>query len=157
MKRCYLAVTLMLTTVAGGCGGGEEAVTSGGAKPVGEAEDNSRVFFVAPQDGEMISVDLAVVFEFGSENLRIDAAPETVETVRPTLGHYHLGANTTCLPAGDIIPQGDPWIDLGDGSDTIEMFFEPGEYTFAVQAGDDEHRALDTPCETISLTVEDGV
>ena len=157
MKRYYLVVALMLTTVAGGCGGGEEAVASGGAKPVGEAEDNSRVFFVAPQDGEMISVDLAVVFEFGSENLRIDAVPESVETVRPTLGHYHLGANTTCLPAGDIIPQGDLWIDLGDGSDTLEMFFEPGEYTFAVQAGDDEHRALDTPCDTISLTVEDGV
>ena len=157
MTRYCLAVTLMLTTLAGACGGGEEAASSGGANPVGEAEDNSRVFFVAPQDGEMISVDLAVVFEFGSENLQIDAVPETVETIRPALGHYHLGANAACLPAGEIIPQADPWIDLGDGSDTLEMFFEPGEYTFAVQAGDDAHRALDTPCETISLTVEDGV
>ena len=61
-----LLVLLVATAVA--CGGGEAPA------PEGEMESAAsdpapaatpRVFFVAPQDGQMISVDNPVVFEFG--------------------------------------------------------------------------------------------
>lgn len=116
-----------------------------------------RVFFVAPSDGDEISVDIGVNFEFGVENFEVSPVPEEVETPRGGMGHYHLGVDTDCLPVGEIVPQADPWIHFGDGSNTIEMQLEPGRYTFAVQMADDLHATLDGMCETIEIEVADGI
>ena len=124
---------------AWGCGGGE-----------GEP----RVSFSQPENGETVTSPVEVVFE--AENVEIGAVPEVVETPRPGVVHYHLGVDASCLPPGEQIPQADPWIHFGDGSDRIEMQLAPGEHRLAVQAGDDEHRTIEGLCETISITVTDG-
>ena len=153
-----LLVLLVATAVA--CGGGEAPA------PEGEMESAAsdpapaatpRVFFVAPQDGQMISVDNPVVFEFGMENYELSPVPEEVEQPRAGMGHHHLGVDTECLPAGEVIPQSDPWVHFGDASTTIEMMLEPGEHTFALQLGDDEHRTQDGLCETITIRIEEGI
>lgn len=113
------------------------------------------VFFVQPTDGATVTSPIQVVM--GARNVDIGAVPEEVVEPRPDVIHYHLGTNTDCLPPGTVIPQADPWIHFGDGSNEIEMNLPPGEYRLALQAGDDEHRTLEGLCQVISITVvEDG-
>lgn len=160
-----IALLLMTPLAAGACGGGEEMAGGGDmaeeAAPVEEAAPAAtqagRVFFEYPQDGAEISVDVPLTFEFGAENFEISPVPENVESPRADIGHYHLGVNAECLPVGEVIPQSDPWIHFGDGSNTIEMALEPGTYQFSVQIGDDEHRTLEGLCETISIELADGI
>jgi hypothetical protein len=108
----------------------------------------------------MYSVDSPVPFEFGIENYDLGAVPEEVVQPRSGLGHHHLGLNTDCLPAGEEIPRGDPsWVHFGDASSTIEMMLEPGEHTFVLQLGDDEHRAQadEGLCARVTFRVEEGI
>ncbi len=146
------------------CGGGgdmpasDEGEMESAPEPVAdEPMGDPRVFFVAPEDGAEIAVDLGVSFEFGTENFEISPVPEEVESPRADIGHFHLGVNTECLPVGEVIPQADPWVHFGDGSNTIDMQLEPGRHTFAVQIGDDEHRTLEGLCETIEVELADGI
>jgi len=163
MQRSSLAMVVVLAAMVTACGGGDAPEPEGEEMEMAEPEavpepmDQPRVFFVAPEDGEAISVDVPVVFEFGSENFEIGAVPETVEQVREAVGHYHLGVDAECLPAGEIVPQADPWIHFGDGSNTIEMSLEPGEHIFSVQMADDEHRTIEGLCETITVMLEEGI
>lgn len=130
-----LATGLVLT--AAGCGTGD----------LGEPA----VFFVYPTDGATVTSPIQVVM--GSRNIEIGAVPPEVVEPRPDVIHYHLGTDTDCLAAGTVIPQADPWIHFGDGSNEIEMNLPPGEYRLAIQAGDDEHRTIAGLCEVISITV----
>ena len=118
----------------------------------GRAQQAPRVFFVSPADGATVSSPVA--FEFGSEGFSLLPVPEEVEQPRFAAGHYHIGIGAECLPAGEIIPQSDPWVHFGDGSSTFESLMPPGEHTFAVQVGDDEHRTIEGLCSTITVTVE---
>ena len=119
-----------------------------------------RVFFVSPKDGETFlpyeigSFEYPIVFEFGIENYEIAAVPDAVAQPRAGVGHYHFGVNTACLPPGEVIPQRDPWVGLDNGEARFERITDlPGEYTFTLQLGDDEHRAQAGMCETIMITV----
>ena len=98
-----------------------------------------RVFFVAPLDGEAMSSDHDVEIEFGAENYTISAIPEgfDAETDEPRadMGHYHVGLNTGCLPAGEVIPEGQNWQHFGDGSNRYTLQVEPGSYELSVQIG----------------------
>ena len=150
------ATIVALALLAAGCGSEAPPAEPAAAAPVA-AEDHtghtaSRVFFVQPANGA--TVKSPVQFEFGSDQFTVAAVPAgTVTEVRAGMGHYHLGVDTTCLPAGQEIPKAAPWIHFGDGKNVIEMQLTPGEHTFAVQAGDDLHRTLDGLCETITINV----
>lgn len=142
-----------------GCGGGTsqpaEAPASGDAAAADAAHDGhvgGRVFFASPADGA--TVKSPVMFEFGSEMFTIAAVPEgEVTDVRPGTGHFHLGVDTDCLPAGTVIPKANPWIHFGDGKNVIEMQLTPGPHKLAVQAGDDKHETMTGLCEVINITV----
>ena len=123
---------------------------------VAEAQE-ARVFFVAPADGSAHSDDV-IDIEFGAENYPISAIPEGFDqetgTPRDSVGHYHLGYDTGCLPVGEIIPQGEGWQHFGDGSSTTTLENAPaGTYELTVQIGDDQHRTQEGLCATIRIEV----
>ena len=127
----------------------EPAATDAPEMPV---ESGPNVNFVQPLGGA--TVTSPVHFEFGLDGFELAPVPEgEIESVRPGMGHHHLGVDTECLPAGEIIPKADPWIHFGEGNTEIDMQLTPGPHTFALQLGDDEHRTIEGLCNTISITV----
>lgn len=158
-RNGVVALALVVAAGAVGCGGGGGA-ESGDAEPAPMAEAppaEPRVFFVAPKDETDHATEIPLGFTFGVENFEVSPVPGEVTSPRAAMGHYHLGVNAECLPAGEIIPAADPWVHFGDGSDGMEMTLEGGEYRFSVQIGDDEHRTIDGLCETITVRMEDGI
>lgn len=142
------------------CGGGSqppaESASAPAAAPAADASHEGhtggRVFFISPKEGA--TVKSPVQLEFGSEMFTIAAVPAgEVTTVRAGTGHFHLGVDTDCLPAGAVIPKANPWIHFGDGKNAIEMQLTPGPHKLAVQAGDDKHATMAGLCETINITV----
>src|ERR671912_43601 len=72
---------------------------------------HGRVFFAQPKNGDTIKT--MSTFQFSNEGVTIAAVPPgtiTPEQVRAGMTHYHLGVDTDCLPAGQVIPKADPWI-----------------------------------------------
>ena len=155
--RGLLALAVFVTTGAIACGsgssGGEVEPRAAADAPLGEP----RVFFLVPTHETDHPTEIPLGLTFGVENFQISPVPEEASTPREGLGHYHLGVNAECLPAGEIIPAADPWVHFGDGSDGMELTLEGGEYRFSVQIGDDEHRTLEGLCETITIRMEDGI
>ena len=149
----------------GGGGGGMEAEPEMAEEPMAEEapapSGPPRVFFVAPLDGDQMSSDHDPIIEFGAENYTISAIPEgfdaETDTPRADMGHYHVGLNTGCLPAGEVIPEGQGWQHFGDGSNTYTLQVEPGRYELSVQIGDDAHVTQEGLCETISFEIADGI
>jgi hypothetical protein len=127
-----------------------------------EGHVGARVFFVEPKNGA--TVKSPVKFVFGNDQVQIAPVPAgEVKEARADMGHYHLGVDADCLPAGTVIPKAEPgatpgnagsWIHFGTGSNNIEMSLTPGPHKFSVEVGDDLHRAVAGLCETISVTVE---
>ena len=158
-----LALVVLVTAGAVACGGGSSG-PDGGAEPEPEPAAAAavptatpRVFFMAPGNDTDHPTEVPLGITFGVENFEISPVPETASTPRPDVGHYHLGVDTECLPAGEIIPAADPWIHLGDGSDGMELQLEGGEYRLTVAIGDDEHRTTAGLCDTIVIRMEDGI
>lgn len=142
------------------CGGGSQPPAESASAPAAdsaadashEGHTGGRVFFISPKEGA--TVKSPVQLEFGSEMFTIAAVPAgEVTTVRAGTGHFHLGVDTDCLPAGAVIPKANPWIHFGDGKNAIEMQLTPGPHKLAVQAGDDKHATMAGLCETINITV----
>ena len=150
--------TLVLASGLVACGGGAPEAEPAPATeaPMETMEDLSStmpsVSFVTPADGATVSSPVAM--EFIVSNYNISPVPSEVEMPREGMGHYHVGIDTECLPVGEVIQQGDPWVHFGDGSNQFETLLEPGAHTLTLQLGDDEHRTLDGLCNTISLTVQ---
>ena len=119
-----------------------------------ESHGGHRVFFVQPKDGATIKP--MSTFEFGNDGVTVSPVPPgelKPEQVRAGMTHYHLGVDTDCLPAGQIIPKADPWVHFGDGKNVIEMSLPPGPHKLVLQSGDDMHRTVEGLCQTINVTV----
>ena len=110
-----------------------------------------RVFFVEPADGA--TVKSPVHLKFGSENFMIMAVPAEVKEVRPAMGHYHVGVDTDCLPAGTEIVKANPWVHFGKGDAEMDMQLTPGPHKLTLQIGDDKHITMQGLCQTINVTV----
>ncbi len=166
LKICAISLTCLAALgFAAACssgGGGEDAdheEAPMAEEPAMEMESEMessgapRVWFITPEDGA--TVTSPVSFEFGHENIMLEPKGE----VHAGAGHHHIGLNTECLPAGEAIPEADPWVHFGDGSAVIEMQLPPGEHKLTIQLGDGEHVALDEPglCTSITLTVTEGM
>ena len=142
----------------------EETPAETAATESHEGHQAMKVYFKEPKDGATVSSKRLTKFVFGADNYQISAVPSgEVTEARPDMGHFHLGVNTECLPAGTTIPkaeEGDKpgeagkWVHFGKGTDTFEMALNPGTYKFAVEVGDDLHRAVEGMCETITIKVE---
>ena len=138
----------------------QQSETPAASAPAASHEEHTggRVYFVEPKDGTTLSSKSLARFVFASDNYTIGAVPPgelKPEQVRPNIGHFHLGVDKECVPAGEVIVRGTPdWIHFGDGKNQIEMQLKPGKHTMSVQVGDDLHRAVEGLCETITVNVE---
>jgi hypothetical protein len=128
-----------------------------------EGHQAMKVYFKEPKDGATVSAKGLTKFVFAADNYQISAVPADAKEARPNMGHFHLGVDTDCLPAGTTIPKAEAnaaagtagqWIHFGKGTDNIEMALTPGEHKFAVEVGDDLHRAVEGMCETITVKAE---
>lgn len=148
--------------VAAACGGSSpESQPASTAAPAAEpAADHTahpgggKVYFMEPKDGASVKSPVHVVF--GSDMFTIAAVPPgeiAPEAVRANTGHYHLGVDTDCLPAGTVIPKANPWVHFGQGNNSIDMQLDPGPHKLVVQAGDDRHATMTGLCEVINVTV----
>ncbi len=153
----WLGLAVFVTVGAVACGGSSGSEGEAGSAADAAATATPRVFFEIPMNETDHPTELPLALTFGIENFQIGAVPEEESMPRGGVGHYHLGVNAECLPAGEIIPKADPWIHFGDESDGMEMQLEGGEYRFSVQIGDDEHRTIEGLCETITIRMEDGI
>jgi hypothetical protein len=162
---CRVVGALILTSslAVAACGGSspESKTEAPAATPAAApAADHTahpgggKVFFVEPADGATVKSPVKLVF--GSEVLAIAPVPPgeiAPADVRANTGHFHLGVDTDCLPAGTVIPKANPWVHFGDGKNVIEMQLDPGKHTLVVQAGDDRHATMTGLCQTITVNV----
>jgi hypothetical protein len=116
------------------------------------ASGGPRVFFVEPKDGATVTSPVHLMF--GVENFEIAPVPAgTVETVRPNMGHHHVGVDTDCLPPGTEIPRASPWVHFGKGDNMMDMQLPPGPHKLALEIGDDKHTTISGLCSVINITV----
>ena len=131
----------------------EAAPAPASASPPAAASATPRAFFVEPVNGA--SLKSPVHFKFGSEGVTISAVPpDPVTTVRPGMGHYHLGIDVDCLSSGAEIVKGTPaWVHFGKGDDVFDSQFAPGPHKVSLQVADDKHVAMPGLCSTITNNV----
>ena len=116
------------------------------------ASSSPRVFFIEPADGA--TVKSPVKLKFGIAGYEISPVPAgDVTTVRPGMGHHHVGVDTECLPPGTVIPKAAPWVHFGNGSSEIDMQLPPGQHKLALEIGDDKHTTIPGLCSTITVNV----
>jgi len=160
--RVVGALILSASIAVAACGGSspENPPASTAAPAAAPAADHAahpgggKVFFAEPKEGASVKSPVHIVF--GSDMFTIAAVPPgeiAPEAVRANTGHFHLGVDTDCLPAGSVIPKANPWVHFGKGDNTIEMQLTPGPHKLAVQAGDDRHATMTGLCEVINITV----
>ena len=112
-----------------------------------------RVFFVEPRNNATVSSP--VHMKFGSEGIEIGAVPPDAKAARPGIGHYHVGIDQVCLPAGNTIVRGTPsWVHFGTGASEFDSQLTPGKHKLALQLGDDLHATMPGACQVITVTVK---
>jgi hypothetical protein len=111
----------------------------------------AKVYFVAPEDGAVVSSPFAV--KFGLVGMGV--APATTEY--ENTGHHHIVINGE-LPddLNDPIPADETYRHFGGGQTETMLELEPGEYTLQLLLGDLNHVPHDPPVvsEKIMITVE---
>ena len=146
-KRLVLLVLVVLAGAAG-------FASAQAKKPTAQEKKKAhRVFFIEPKNGA--TVTSPVHMKFGAEGIEIAAVPQgDVKTTRPGIGHYHVGIDQPCLPAGKNIVKGTPsWVHFGDGKAEFDSQLTPGKHKLALQIGDDLHNTMRGFCSTITVNV----
>ena len=109
-SRVLIPALAAFALIGAACGGSPEskAEAPAAAPAAAPAEDHSAhagggsVFFMEPVNGATVKSPVHLVF--GSDMFTIAAVPPgEVTTVRPNTGHFHLGVDTDCLPAGSVV------------------------------------------------------
>lgn len=119
--------------------------------PVSNAAEGARVYFVSPQDGDVVSSPVTV--QFGIENMQV--APAGID--EPYSGHHHILINMEELPdMTKPLPATDSLIHFGGGQTEASLELPAGEHTLQLLLGNYLHIPHDQPVisEKITITVE---
>ena len=120
------------------------------ALPRSPAPEGASVFFLTPEEGDVVSSPVTV--KFGLTGMDLVRAGQQAEHS----GHHHVLVDTG-LPDLDLpVPADERHIHFGDGSSSTELVLEPGEHTLQLLFADHLHIPHDPPVysEVITVTVE---
>ena len=115
------------------------------------APEGARVYFISPQDGEVVRGE--VVVRFGLEGMGV--APAGIQLAKT--GHHHLLVDADALPPLDQpIPADDVHRHFGAGQTETRLALPPGKHTLRLLLADHLHVPHDPPVasEPITITVE---
>lgn len=115
------------------------------------AGQEASVYFIAPQDGAVVSSEFTV--QFGLKGMGV--APAGVQ--QDNTGHHHLLIDVDTLPAMDVpLPATDHIKHFGGGQTETTLKLEPGQHTLQLMLGDYTHIPLNPPVmsKKITITVE---
>jgi hypothetical protein len=118
--------------------------------PRSPAPAGASVFFVTPEEGDVVSSPVTV--KFGLTGMDLVPAGQQAEHS----GHHHVLVDTG-LPDLDLpVPADERHIHFGDGSSSTELVLEPGEHTLQLLFADHLHIPHDPPVysEVITVMVE---
>lgn len=142
----HTAIALLLLS------GGAWASESG--LPVSPAPENARVYFISPQDGDVVDSTFTVVFGLAG----MGVAPAGVE--QKHTGHHHLliDVDADSVDRRMPLPMTDNIRHFGGGQTQTEVTLPPGEHTLQLVLGDHLHIPHDPPVtsEIITITVRGG-
>ncbi len=119
--------------------------------PISNAAEGSRVYFVTPQDGDVVSSPVTV--QFGIENMQV--APAGID--EPYSGHHHILINMEELPdMTKPLPATESLIHFGGGQTEASLELPAGQHTLQLLLGNYLHIPHDQPVisEKITITVE---
>lgn len=111
----------------------------------------AQVYMIAPQDGDMVSNPVTVVF--GLKGMGI--AP--VGTLKENTGHHHLLIDVKKLPPADQpIPMDENHKHFGGGQTETSLTLAPGQHTLQLLLGDLTHIPHQPPVvsKKIAITVK---
>lgn len=118
--------------------------------PRSTAIESASVYFITPQDGDVVSSPVRV--EFGIEDMEVVPAG----TQEENSGHHHVLIDTDLPPMDAPIPADAQHVHFGDGSTETELELGPGEHTLQLLFADHLHIPHEPPVysERITITVE---
>ena len=119
--------------------------------PRSASPENAKVYFIQPQDGDVISGGKVKVI-FGLSGMGV--APAGIE--KKNTGHHHLLINVDELPMNMPIPSDANHKHFGGGQTETVLELAPGEHTLQLILADHLHIPHKPPVmsEVITITVE---
>ena len=139
----YLVITLPMTAVASDIEHTAELVTA--------AADDAEVRILSPEDNQVVSSPLTVVFD--ANNVTIAPAGDN----QPNSGHHHLLIDIAELPdLSKPLPATDQIIHFGKGQTETVLQLTPGTHTLQLLLGNYLHIPHSKPVisEKITITVQ---
>lgn len=115
-------------------------------------KSSSKVFFVAPKDGETVKRTFTV--KFGVEGMKVRPAGEDV--LEQTSGHHHILINNAKghIEKGQLVPVAEDSIHYGKGETETQLTLKPGKYKLSMQFADGAHKSYGKDMSaTINVTV----
>lgn len=143
MKRYLLLSTLLLASAFG---------TLACNKSCGKSDDQKRVFFVTPRDGETVASTFEV--KFGVEGMKVRPAGE--DLLEKTSGHHHLLIDDAkgYEEPGQAVREDATHIHFGKGQTETTLTLAPGQHKLSMQFADGAHVSYGKEMsETITVTV----
>ncbi|MEM7304162.1 MAG: DUF4399 domain-containing protein [Pseudomonadota bacterium] len=119
--------------------------------PRSASPEGAKVYFIQPQDGEVITgPNVKVVFGLSGMGI----APAGIE--KSNTGHHHLLIDVDNLPMGMPIPSDARHLHFGGGQTEAVIELAPGEHQLQLVLADHLHIPHDPPVvsDVIKITVE---
>lgn len=111
------------------------------------APADAEVYFISPQDGEVVSSPVTV--RFGAKGIGV--APAGVDTANT--GHHHLIIDTELPPLDQPIPKDDKHRHFGAGQTEIALDLPSGTHTLQLLLGDKNHVPHDPALRSKKITI----
>ena len=112
--------------------------------------DDASVYFITPQDGDVVSSPVTV--RFGLSGAGVAPAGIIIDNT----GHHHLIVNAPLPPLDQPVPADDNHRHFGKGQTETAIELPPGQHTLQLLLGDALHKPHSRPIysDQIGITVE---